>query len=283
MRTAVLPALTIGGALLAASGLTYAVVQHLPQQAAARSVAAGLPRTGPTQLAPPAGRTDPGWPRPRDSGTPIVVPTASPPSVTPVPGSQLPPGLGPVPTLPPGSGQPRSDPRPALTPDPSVRPGTGQQAPGRGTEQSELAGVAAVLERSAATRAVVLDAARGVVDCTLAPGQGLAELISAMAARQEELGLTQSLQVSVIPVGRQLRADLAAALRFSLAADRSLARWMKEARRAGDCPRAPLGSDAYRAALQASAPANEWKQKFLRLWDPLAARFGQPVYTGRQI
>jgi hypothetical protein len=162
-------------------------------------------------------------------------------------------------------------------------PGTGRADPGRGIEQSELAGVSVVLERSTASRTLVVNATRGVVDCTLPPGPALAEVTSVIAARQEELDLTLTVPMSAIPAGSQLRDGLATALRSSLAADRSLARWMSQARHTGGCPTNPLASDAYRAALRASALATETKQQFLRLWDPLAARFGQPVYTRRQI
>jgi hypothetical protein len=143
--------------------------------------------------------------------------------------------------------------------------------------------MSAVLERSSASRALVMAATRGVANCTLAPGPGLAEFNTAIAARRDQLGQTLALPVSAMPAGRLLRADLAAALRLSLLADRDFARWAGRAEQAVGCPVAVSARSAYLAGLRESALAAQAKERFLGLWDALAARLGQPVFTGRQI
>jgi hypothetical protein len=165
---------------------------------------------------------------------------------------------------------------------PSTSAGSGPGA-GAATERAELAQVSALLRRSAASRAVVLATTRAVASCTLLPGVALAQLDAAIAARQILLTDSGTLPVAAIPAGVLMRADLAAALRYSIAADRGFAHWMGDVQQAGTCPVSLLADDSYVAGLHESALASRAKARFLRLWDPLAAGLGQPVFTRGQI
>jgi hypothetical protein len=159
--------------------------------------------------------------------------------------------------------------------------GTGSSPAGstEGTQLSELAGL---LRRSAAIRTRLEATTRAVADCTLAPGRGLSRIDRVISSRSELLTSVAAAGVSDIPGGSRLRAEFVGALSYSLAADGEFADWLQTI--AGEaCPAPTLSVSSFQAALSDSGLANIAKTEFLRQWNPLAARFGQPEFGIGQI
>jgi hypothetical protein len=150
------------------------------------------------------------------------------------------------------------------------------------TELAQLTDLAALLRRSAAVRALLEATTRAVANCTLASGQGLPRLDRVIVSRSELLASVAAASVTKIPDGSQLRAGFVTALRFSLAADGEFADWLRAI--AGQaCPVPTLSDSSFQAALSASQLADAAKVEFLRQWNPLAARAGQPEFGVGQI
>jgi hypothetical protein len=150
------------------------------------------------------------------------------------------------------------------------------------TESAQLSDFAALLRRSANVRSLLDATTRAVADCTLAPGQGLSRLGRVIVSRSELLASVAGATVSQVPAGSQLRAAFVNALRFSLAADSEFADWLRAV--AGQsCPVPTLSVSSFLAALSDSDLADAAKAALLLLWNPLAARSGQPVFGVGQI
>jgi hypothetical protein len=150
------------------------------------------------------------------------------------------------------------------------------------TELAQLTDLAALLRRSAAVRALLEATTRAVANCTLASGQGLPRLDRVIVSRSELLASVAAAAVTKIPDGSQLRAKFVSALRFSLAADGEFADWLRAI--AGQaCPVPTLSDSSFQAALSDSQLADAAKVEFLRQWNPLAARAGQPEFGVGQI
>lgn len=171
---------------------------------------------------------------------------------------------------------PRSRPRAAAGPS---RPGSPS---GTGTELAELEQIAVVLRRSSAIRVTVVATTKSVSTCSLPPAVGLDRMDRALAARQWLIASAGSLPVFAIPAGPELKTELTAALRLSAAAELGFARWMAQMQQSGGC-RGPTAAGSYLSGVQESVLAGLVNAKFLRLWDPLAAEFGQRGYASWQI
>jgi hypothetical protein len=156
------------------------------------------------------------------------------------------------------------------------------ESPAGTNERTQLSELARLLRRSASIRTRLEATTRAVADCTLAPDLGLSRLDQVIQSRGELLTSVAAAAVSEIPDGSQLRAELVRALSYSLAADGEFATWMGTIS-GGACPVPTLSVSSFQAALSDSGLANIAKAEFLRQWNPLAARFGQPEFGIGQI
>jgi hypothetical protein len=158
--------------------------------------------------------------------------------------------------------------------------GTGQAGAGRAGPQLSL--VAREVRQSATARAAVLRVVRDVNACTMNPATGMRVVYGAIRRRERALDRLGTVQVSAVPGGRVMSADLGLALRESIAADQDFIGWMQDIQDTG-CPVRPGHDLSYQAGLRASARAAADKRAFLARWNRLARRWHQPVFTAAQI
>jgi hypothetical protein len=161
-------------------------------------------------------------------------------------------------------------------------PAGSARVPAGSAEGAQLRELAALLRRSAAVRTLLEATTRAVADCTLAPDSGLSRVDRVISSRRGLLASAGAAAVTHIPGGSRLRAEFVSALRYSLAADSEFADWLQTIAR-GACPVPTLSVSSFQAALSDSGLANAAKTEFLRQWNPLAARYGQPEFGIGQI
>jgi hypothetical protein len=160
--------------------------------------------------------------------------------------------------------------------------GSTATSPAGSSELTQVSELAALLQRSAAVRTLLEATTRAVADCTLAPGLGLSRLDEVIHSRGDLLTSVAAAAVSEIPGGSQMRAEFVSALGYSLAADAEFADWLQTIA-GGACPVPTLSVSSFQAALSDSGLANSAKAEFLRQWNPLAARLGEPEFRIGQI
>lgn len=86
-----------------------------------------------------------------------------------------------------------------------------------------------------------------------------------------------TLDVSAIPNGTKLISALRRAWNRSAEADRAFAAWARQVGQPGGCSGGtPVKGPKYRHAVEASAAASQAKARFVRLWNPIAAKTGLP-------
>lgn len=151
------------------------------------------------------------------------------------------------------------------------------------SEQQQLSRFLAVVQGSASARNLVKTAVPQVGTCAMSPADGAAQLQQAISDRQGLLTTIAALQVSAIPSGETMRADLAGVLNLSIAADSDFTQWMQDPQSTQGCPSSTSADAAYTAGYQASRQAQQAKAAFLALWNPLARQFGQPTFTTADI
>jgi hypothetical protein len=143
-----------------------------------------------------------------------------------------------------------------------------------------MAALGSYLSRSASVRPTIQDAVDGVRGCTVSPAQGQATLQQAITTRQDILNALPALSVSGVPSGAQLVSRLATAMRDSITADKDYQSWMADLDGSGrPCGSDPSQDPNYAAAQTASAAATTAKSAFVAIWDPMAPRYGQQVYS----
>ncbi|HEY2551112.1 MAG TPA: hypothetical protein VGI64_11095 [Streptosporangiaceae bacterium] len=152
-----------------------------------------------------------------------------------------------------------------------------------GAEPAQLARLARLLRQSHAARSRVVRATQGVGGCTMTPAAGIDLMRQSVRQRQQVLAALASAQVSAIPGGQNVTADLRQVLRYSVSADHGFIGWMQQIQARGKCPVNVRRSAPYQAGLAASRQADRAKAAFLASWNPLASRFGQPTYNARRI
>jgi serine/threonine-protein kinase len=163
----------------------------------------------------------------------------------------------------------------APSPSPSRTPSASALAPGQAA-----AVVNNLLGSSTATRKALYGAVGEVANCTNV--SSAASLIqNAVSQRGAEYSQASALSVSALPDGAAVKADLIAALRTSLDADRDYLTWARQQLNQG-CT-APAQSSAYRAAYSAAQDADAAKEAFVHLWNPVAAKYGVPQKSSGSI
>ncbi len=156
------------------------------------------------------------------------------------------------------------------------------RSPAGSTERAQLRELATLLRRSVAVRTLLEATTRAVADCSLAPDVGLSRVDRVISSRRELLASVAATAITKVQGGSRLEAELVAALRYSLAADSQFADWLRTIAGAA-CPVPTLSVSSFQAALSDSDLANAAKTEFLQVWNPLAARYGQPEFGFGQI
>jgi Protein kinase domain len=165
---------------------------------------------------------------------------------------------------------------PAGATSPVTPSSAGTQLPGA----AAMTTLGSYLARSASVRSTIQSAINGVQQCTENPSSGEATLQRAIDTRQDILDALPTLSVSGLPSGTQLVSTLTTTMQDSIAADKDYQSWMKDVASSGS----PCGSDPsqdphYAAAVNVSGAATTAKDAFVAIWDPMAPRYGQPVYS----
>jgi hypothetical protein len=173
---------------------------------------------------------------------------------------------------PPASGTPS----PAGATSPVTSPSASTQLPGA----AAMATLGSYLARSASVRPTIQAAINGVQECSESPASGEATLQHAIDTRQHILNALPALSVSGLPSGTQLASTLTTTMQDSIAADKDYQSWMKDVASSGSpCGSDPSQDSNYAAAVNVSGAATTAKTAFVAIWDPMAPRYGQPVYS----
>ena len=149
----------------------------------------------------------------------------------------------------------------STTPSPSGAVLAAQQAAALGT----------LLTSSAAARTTLHQAVTQVGACANLPG-AIRKLQDVVNQRSSEYGRASALATSALPDGAKVKSALVAALGISLKADQDYLAWARQQQSGGCAPASQSG--AYNAAFSASQQADAAKQAFVKLWNPVAARYG---------
>ena len=159
---------------------------------------------------------------------------------------------------------------------PAASSATATQLPGA----TAMATLGSYLARSASVRPTIQAAINGVQGCSESPASGEATLQRAIDTRQDILNALPTLSVSGLPSGTQLVSTLTTTMQDSIAADKDYQSWMKDFASSGSpCGSNPSQDSNYAAAVNVSGAATTAKNAFVAIWDPMAPRYGQPVYS----
>jgi hypothetical protein len=137
--------------------------------------------------------------------------------------------------------------------------------------QQQAAVIGGYLTQSAAARRGVSGAIASINGCQNVPG-AVATLQSAANARTQILAALTDAQVSALPGGSGMLADLRQALQASAEADRHYAAWGATA--TASCSGHAAHTPDYSAAQQSDNAATAAKQRFVQSWNRVAAQFG---------
>jgi serine/threonine-protein kinase len=176
---------------------------------------------------------------------------------------------------------------------PAVSPSSGRSASPSATGASatsspsgpvlaarQAAALDTLLTSSAAARTALHQAVTQVGACANLAG-AVGKLQDVVNQRSSEYGHASALATSALPGGARVKSALVAALGSSLTADRDYLAWAREQMTAGCTPTSQ--SSAYSAAFSASRQADAAKQAFVRMWNPVAARYGIAPESPRDI
>lgn len=135
----------------------------------------------------------------------------------------------------------------------------------------QAAAVNNLLSSSAATLKALQGAVSEVLDCTNL-SSAVRQIQNVVNQRSTEYSQASALPASSLADGATVKSDLITALRNSLDADRDYLTWAQQQLNSGCTPTAQ--SSAYNAAHNASQQAGASKKAFIRVWNPVAARYG---------
>jgi hypothetical protein len=165
---------------------------------------------------------------------------------------------------------------------PSAKPSPAPSATHTAAPQpsAQAAAVAHLLDSSAATRQALHGAVDDVATCT-SLSSATSQIQNAVNQRSTEYGQASALSVSALANGAVVKSDLVAALRTSLAADKDYLTWAQQQLTLG-CT-SPGQSSAYSVAFNADQTANAAKAAFVTVWNPVAAKYGDPQKSADSI
>ena len=135
----------------------------------------------------------------------------------------------------------------------------------------QAAALSTLLTSSAAARTALHQAVAQVGACANLPA-AVSKLQDVVNQRSSEYGRASALATAVLPDGATVKSALVAALGSSLKADQDYLAWARQQQSSGCTP--ATQSSAYNAAFSASQQADAAKQAFVRVWNPVAARYG---------
>jgi len=182
------------------------------------------------------------------------------------------PGHGGAPTAPGHSG-------PAGSTSPVTSPAANTQLPGA----AAMATLGSYLVRSASVRSTIQSAIDAVRGCSESPSTGEATLQQAINTRQDILNALPALPVSGLPNGTRLVSTLTTTMQDSIAADTDYQSWMRDFASSGSpCGSDPSQDSHYAAGVNVSGAATTAKNAFVAVWDPMAPRYGQRVYSSTE-
>ena len=144
----------------------------------------------------------------------------------------------------------------------------------------QAAALGTLLTSSAAARTALHQAVTQVGACANLPG-AVSKLQDVVNQRSSEYGRASALATSALPGGAKVKSALVAALDSSLKADQEYLAWAREQQSGGCTPISQ--SSAYHAAFSASQQADAAKRDFVRIWNPVAARYGIAQESPRDI
>jgi hypothetical protein len=182
----------------------------------------------------------------------------------------------------PGHGAPSASgsPSPAGATSPVTSPVTSPPASTQPPGAAAMATLGSYLTRSASVRSTIQSAIDGVRGCSESPSNGETTLQHAIDTRQHILNALPMLSVSGLPNGAQLVDNLATTMHDSIAADKYYQSWMRDFASSGSpCGSDPSQDSNYAAGVTASNAATIAKNAFVAIWDPMAPRYGQQVYS----
>jgi pyruvate/2-oxoglutarate dehydrogenase complex dihydrolipoamide acyltransferase (E2) component len=144
----------------------------------------------------------------------------------------------------------------------------------------QAASVNTVLSSSLVSRRALADAVTAIRGCAHVP-LSTGHIQRVVNRRSAEYDQAKTLKLNAIAGGPRIKADLLAALRNSLDADRAYLTWAQQQMQNGCKP--AKKSSAYSAAIAADSQAANSKQAFVRAWNPVAAKYGLPQKTANSI
>jgi hypothetical protein len=122
-----------------------------------------------------------------------------------------------------------------------------------------------------------------IQNCSDDPQAATTSLSNAIATRQQVVHTLQTLPVAELPNGTAMSNALTTALNDSAAADQSFRSWLAGITAHGGCTgQAPTDAN-YAAGERSSTSADQAKQTFASLWNPIAATYGLPKVTSTTI
>jgi hypothetical protein len=152
------------------------------------------------------------------------------------------------------------------------------QATENGQQQATV--IDRYLKQSATARAGVSDAIGSIAECRNI-ANAVATLSNAADTRARILTDLTHAQVTALPAGTTMLADLQQALRASATADRDYAAWGTATETA--CTGKATHTASFTAAQQSDATATAAKQRFVQNWNTTAVQFGFPPQNASTI
>jgi hypothetical protein len=169
----------------------------------------------------------------------------------------------------------------ARSPSPSSTAVSATSSPsGAVLAAQQAAALGTLLTSSAAARTALHQAVAQVGACANLPA-AVSKLQDVVNLRSSEYGRASALATAVLPDGARLKSALVVALASSLKADQDYLAWARQQQSSGCTP--ATQSSAYNAAFSSSQQADAAKQAFVRVWNPVAARYGIAPESPRDI
>jgi tRNA A-37 threonylcarbamoyl transferase component Bud32 len=167
------------------------------------------------------------------------------------------------------------------SPSPSSTAASAASSPsGAVLAAQQAAALGTLLTASAAARTALRQAVAQAGACANLPA-AVSKLQDVVNQRSSEYGRASALATAVLPDGATVKSALVAALGNSLKADQDYLAWARQQQSSGCTP--ATQSSAYNAALNTSRQADAAKQAFVRVWNPVAARYGIAPESPRDI
>ena len=149
-------------------------------------------------------------------------------------------------------------------------------------ESAQVRAVAVIVSQSVADRTSIGGAISSIESC--GDLQSAVTTLQADATSRQTLATRAgALDVSSIPNGSEVTANLAQAMSSSAASDRNYAAWAQGVEAAGSCSGSPPQDANWSAAQQTDAQATAAKTAFVAVWNPIAQQYGLVTVQPNQL